>query len=41
MNLLTIDKIIEIFCAVDEFCKKEYAQMIEEKKALPARDDKK
>lgn len=40
MSLLTIDKVTEIFCSADEFCK-EYAQVIKENKALPCADDKK
>jgi hypothetical protein len=40
MSLLTKDKITEIFCAADEFCK-EYAHVIKETRSLPSADDKK
>lgn len=40
MSLLTKDKITEIFCLSDEFCK-EYAETISPNKALPASDGKK
>ena len=40
MSLLTVDKIIEIFCLADEFCK-EYCQSIQENKIFPHREGKK
>ncbi|MDH8701555.1 hypothetical protein M2138_000901, partial [Dysgonomonadaceae bacterium PH5-43] len=40
MSLLTEDKITEIFCAADEFCK-EYAEVIKEKRILPSTEGKK
>ncbi len=40
MSLLTIDKVTEIFCSADEFCK-EYAQLIKENEQLAIGDGKK
>ena len=40
MSLLTISKITEIFCTVDDFCK-EYSQVIQQNKPLPSSDGKK
>lgn len=40
MSLLTIDKVTEIFCLADEFCK-EYSQIIQENKVLPHPEGKK
>ncbi|GAB6009187.1 hypothetical protein MK137Hg11_000180600 [Dysgonomonas reticulitermitis] len=39
MSLLTNDKITEIFCAADEFCK-EYSQVIKENRTLSITDGK-
>lgn len=40
MSLLTQDKITEIFCLADDFCK-DYAQLIKQNKTLPSNDGKK
>jgi hypothetical protein len=40
MSLLTIDKITEIFCATDEFCK-EFSQVIKENRTVSIEDGKK
>ncbi|GHV18538.1 hypothetical protein FACS1894169_15290 [Bacteroidia bacterium] len=39
MSLLTNDKITEIFCVADEFCK-EYSQVIKENRTLSITDGK-
>jgi hypothetical protein len=40
MSLLANDKITEIFCSADKFCK-EFAQMIKENRRLAIKDGKK